>query len=162
MSSSTTTARPFSTSDVALDLFSRSHNCAQSVLMAFAERYGLEGHIACRLANGFGVGLSCGETCGAVSGAVMVLGLAHGGGGPMGVEAKRRVYRLSREFMDRFRRKHGSIHCSKLIGCDPTTPEGADKAEQEHLFDLICAVLVEDAVQILEEMLDEQAGSGKK
>jgi C_GCAxxG_C_C family probable redox protein len=143
----------FTSSDMALDLFSRSHNCAQSVLMAFAPSLGIEQETASRLANGFGIGISCGDTCGAVSGAVMVLGLAYGGGGPQQVEAKRRTYRLSREFMDRFREKHGSIRCTELIGCNPATPEGEDKAAKEHLFELICAGLVQDAVEILEQML---------
>jgi C_GCAxxG_C_C family probable redox protein len=143
----------FTSADVAVDLFSRSHNCAQSVLMAFADRFGLARETACRLANGFGVGLSCGETCGAVSGAVFVLGLAHGGGGPDAVEEKRMVYRLSREFMDRFREAHGSIRCVDLIGCNPSTPEGGAKAQEEHLFDFVCAGLVESATKLTEDML---------
>jgi C_GCAxxG_C_C family probable redox protein len=156
MSSRSSTAYTFTTADIALDLFSRSHNCAQSVLMAFAPRFGLEREAACRLSNGFGVGISCGETCGAVSGAVMVLGLAYGGGGPHQIEAKQRAYRLSREFMDRFREKHGSIRCIELIGCNPSTPEGGEKAFREHLFDLICAGLVEDAVDLLRAEHAEQ------
>jgi C_GCAxxG_C_C family probable redox protein len=156
MSSKECTAHVLSTADIALNLFSRSHNCAQSVLMAFASRFGIEQNTACRLANGLGVGLSCGETCGAVGGAVLVLGLAHGGGGPQETDAKRRTYGKIREFMDRFREKHGSIRCTELLGCNPTTPEGAEKAADEHLFDLICAGLVEDAVEILEQMLSSE------
>ncbi|MFW6235784.1 MAG: C-GCAxxG-C-C family protein [Desulfovibrionales bacterium] len=138
--------------------FENGHNCSQSVLMAFAPRFGLDEEPACRLASGFGVGLSTGETCGAVSGAVMVLGLAFGGGGPGGIEAKRRTYRLTREFMTRFQACHGTVRCRDLLGCDPSTPEGGARAGEKFLFDTICAPLVTDVVAILEKMISEQAG----
>ncbi|MEG0764604.1 MAG: C-GCAxxG-C-C family protein, partial [Pseudoflavonifractor sp.] len=52
------------------------YNCAQAVLMPFAERCGLTRDQAETLGSNFGSGMHCGGTCGAVTGALMVLGLA--------------------------------------------------------------------------------------
>ncbi len=39
------------------------------------------------------------------------------------------------------------------MGCDISTAEGAEKAKKEGLFRTICPKLVQDAAEILEEML---------
>jgi C_GCAxxG_C_C family probable redox protein len=137
-------------------LFAGGHNCAQAVLGALAPRLGLDRDTAVRLATGFGIGLSMGETCGAVSGAVMALGLAHGGGGPEGTEAKLATYALAGEFLEAFARDHGSVRCRELIGCDPSTPEGLRLAKAEDRFAAVCAPLVAHAVALVADML----GSG--
>lgn len=65
-------------SEKALALHNQVYNCAQSVVGAFCENYGIELEHALRLAGGLGGGLRSGEVCGAVSGAVMVIGLKYG------------------------------------------------------------------------------------
>ncbi len=137
----------------AVQLFADRCNCAQAVFGTFAPKLGLDRSAAIRLATGFGVGLAMGQTCGAVSGAVMALGLAHGGGGPDGDEAKGLTYALAGEFFDAFRAAHGSVCCRELIGCDPSTPEGLRLARAEDRFSRICEGVVAHAAAIVADML---------
>ena len=56
--------------------FDMDYNCAESVLMAANEAYGLGlAQDAHHLLSGFGGGIGCGSVCGALAGAVAVLGL---------------------------------------------------------------------------------------
>ena len=52
------------------------YNCAQSVLIPFAEDFGMSREEAFRVAANFGAGMRMGSVCGAVTGALMALGLA--------------------------------------------------------------------------------------
>ena len=51
------------------------YNCAQAVLIPFAEQAGLQADQAYRLAQAFGGGMRSGSVCGAVTGALMALGV---------------------------------------------------------------------------------------
>jgi hypothetical protein len=63
--------------DKALRLFDQGFNCAQSVFVTFAPRFGLDEPSALKIAAAFGGGMSrCGSVCGVFSGALMVLGLS--------------------------------------------------------------------------------------
>lgn len=139
--------------EMAVRRFATGYNCCQAVLMALCEAYGLDAELAARLGTGFGVGMSRGGTCGAVSGAVMVLGLAGGGGGPDGGGAKVATYARARDFYARFIARHGSILCRELIGLDPSTPDGLAQAREEKRFQTICLPLVRDAVSLVQEVL---------
>ena len=50
------------------------YNCAQSVVVPFAQDMGLTRELAYDLALNFGGGMGCGATCGALIGALAVLG----------------------------------------------------------------------------------------
>jgi len=143
--------------DVALQRFKTGYNCCQSVLMTLADRYGLDEALAARLATAFGVGMARGGTCGAVSAAVMVLGLAHGGGGTDGMAAKLATYARAKLFYSRFIERHGTLICRDLLRLDPSTPDGLAKARQENLFMTTCIPLVADAVELVQTILDEAA-----
>ena len=81
--------------ETAEQLFRDGYNCAQAVLMAFADVTGLEPDTAARLASSFGGGLGrMREVCGAVSGASMVLGLVKGYADPTDADAKKAHYHL--------------------------------------------------------------------
>ncbi len=60
-----------------------------------------------------------GEVCGALSGALMVLGLEYGSQRP---EGKEEMYHITREFMQQFEQRHGTILCKRLLGHDISTP----------------------------------------
>lgn len=145
--------------DQAVQRFKTGYNCCQSVLLPLADRYGLDADLAVRLATGFGIGMARGGTCGAVSGAVMVLGLAHGGGGTDGTAAKIATYARARYFYSRFAERHGTIICRDLLGLDPSTPDGLARARQENRFVSVCVALVADAVELVQAVLDEAAVS---
>ncbi len=52
------------------------YNCAQSVLVPFADALGIDEDTAFRMGANFGGGMKMGSVCGALTGALMVLGLA--------------------------------------------------------------------------------------
>jgi C_GCAxxG_C_C family probable redox protein len=133
----------------AIQLFSEKHSCAQAVLMAFADDYGMDLLTASKVACAFGGGIShMGLTCGAVTGALLVLGLKFGGG----PEMKEGTYQAVQEFVKRFRSLHGSINCTELVGYDLSDPEQIRKAREENVFAKLCVGYVMSAVKILEEL----------
>jgi C_GCAxxG_C_C family probable redox protein len=140
--------------DQAEKYFNQEYNCAQSVLMTFANLGDMDKDTAARLAACFGAGLARrGEVCGAVTGALMMLGISLGKPKP---EDKEGNYQLAQEFMHYFENRHGTLLCRKLIGCDLTTPAGRQWATDSGVTRTICPALVRDAAAILEYMLAEQ------
>jgi C_GCAxxG_C_C family probable redox protein len=136
----------------AVAIFGQNYNCSQSVFSAFAAQFGLDKVTAFKLASPFGGGVARrGEICGAVTGALLVLGLARGADIPAG---KEEVYRLSQEFMHLFEEKHSSVLCRDLIGCDISNPEGWQKAKEAGKFTTTCPLLVRDAAEIIQELLE--------
>ncbi len=68
--------------------------------------------------------------------------------------AKEETYRLVKEFVDRFKSRNGSIICRELLGCDISTPEGMNLAKEKKLFETLCPNFVQDAAEIIEEILE--------
>ena len=120
--------------EIAKNNFQNGCNCAQAVLLAFCEDYGMERETALTIAAGFGSGMAgLRETCGTVTGANMVIGLAKG-------KNRMEANRTFREFADRFREKNGSLVCKELLAARIKTR-------------LTCADLCYDAGKLLEEIL---------
>ena len=131
--------------------FSTGKNCAQSVLMAFAEELNLNPEQALKLTTGFGGGIAHnGKVCGAVTGAIMVLGMKHSSTGQDAVQAKELTFEKVNEFLEVFKKKHGSIDCKDLIeGIDLMTEEGRTEAKNRNTHDKICLPIVESAAEII-------------
>jgi len=139
--------------ETVLSRFAEGFNCSQAVFSAYADDLRLDDAAALKIASGFGGGMGrMAETCGAVTGAMMVLGLRHGGATP-DREAKERVYAKIREFAGRFKARNGVLLCRDLLSCDISTPEGFEAAKAKGLLTTLCPKYVQDAVEILEEML---------
>ncbi len=137
----------------ALDLFSKQHNCSQAILAAFGPQEGLAEPDCVRLAAPFGGGIGrLGETCGAVTGAIMVLGLRYGGQTTTDPRAKAAMYERVRDFVARFKARHGSFTCRELLGCDISTPEGFRQVQERNVHQTVCPPLVRTAAELLEEM----------
>jgi C_GCAxxG_C_C family probable redox protein len=129
-------------------------NCAQAVLIAYCEQFGLERSLALKLAQGFGGGMGrMGGTCGAVTGAYMVLGLAQKMWDDNPRQSLDRTYELVREFNQRFKALHGSVICKELVSCDLSTSEGLAEARNKKIFTTVCPDFVSDSVKILEAMI---------
>ena len=110
------------------------YNCAQAVLVPFAERKGLSLEQARGLTANFGSGMRIGQVCGAITGGLMVLGL-YGAG----QEAD------SREFLTRMKDLHeGRIQCKDLLANEVHGKE----QKKPH-----CDNMVFEAVEIAEDML---------
>lgn len=138
----------------AVDCFRKGFNCAQAVLSAYGTSPELGRKAALKIATPFGAGMArMGKTCGAVTGAFMAIGMKHGRFARGDVAARDRTYELMHEFVDRFTAKHGTIVCKELIGYDVAVPEQLKKAEDEGVFCDICPGFVQDAAELLEELL---------
>ncbi len=106
-----------------------------------------------KISAAFGSGMGgLANTCGAVTGAYMVIGLRYGGNKLL----KSRTYKKVREFSGMFKALHKHLDCRDLLGCDVGTKEGRKKAKEEKLYKTKCTRYVEDAVNILEEVMGEK------
>jgi C_GCAxxG_C_C family probable redox protein len=142
----------------AVSCFNQGFSCSQAVLSTFGPELGLSRELALKVAGAFGGGMAgMGDTCGAVTGALMVIGLRYGRTRVEDEAAKKRSYSLAREFADRFKSRNGSTVCRDLLGCDISTPEGKEIAEQRELHTTHCPKFVQDATEIIEQILEEGA-----
>jgi C_GCAxxG_C_C family probable redox protein len=138
----------------AVACFGERFNCAQAVLTAYADELGLDRETALKIGSPFGAGMArLGETCGAVAGAFMAIGLKHGRTTAEDEAAKEKTYELMHEFIKRFKERNTSILCNVLLGFDVSTPEGRERAAERDTHANICPKYVQDAVEILDEIL---------
>jgi len=142
--------------DAAVAMFNEGYNCAQSVLAACGGKLGLPREQACHVAQAFGGGM-CGldQTCGAVTGALMAIGLKHGKT-TADDAPKHRAQELVREFAHRFAGRNGSLDCTRLLGHDLSVPGETERVRALGLFRTICPRLVRDAVEIADELLENE------
>jgi C_GCAxxG_C_C family probable redox protein len=126
------------------------------LLSTYGERFGLDREMAFKVAGVFGSGMGRGDTCGAVTGAFMVIGLKHGKTKGSDDASQERTDELARQFAERFIARNSSIVCRELLGCDISTSEGLKAAKKEKHFKKRCPKFVQDAAEILEEMLKNQ------
>ncbi|MDR3345212.1 MAG: C-GCAxxG-C-C family protein [Oscillospiraceae bacterium] len=83
-------------------------NCAQAVLGAYCEEFGLAEGTAKLMTAGYGNGLGDGHgTCGAVLSGVLILGLRHG-------TDRSQVKARTAAFKEAFRKRAGELTCLKL------------------------------------------------
>lgn len=137
-------------SQVAIEHF-KTLNCAQSVLLSFANELNLDEMTAIKIASGFGGGMARAKTCGAVTGAYMVLGLKVQAEGKSNQEIKAETKAEVHKFNGLFIARHGSLNCKKLLGVNISTPEGVAEASEKNLFNTVCTELVASAVEILDK-----------
>ncbi len=130
--------------------------CSQAVLAAYAAELGLEEETAIRLAGAFAGGVAHrGETCGAVSAAFMVIGLKYADT-KVNRQATQKTFAAVRQFIKEFEAINGTIVCKELINCDISTSAGTKYAIKEGLFSSVCPKFVQDAVEILERLVEDQ------
>lgn len=134
--------------------FNQGFSCSQAVLAAFSPDLGMDRNLAMKIAQPFGGGMAQqGKTCGAVTGAFMVIGLKHGRIRAEDTAARDKTYTLMREFISRFTADHRALDCRDLLGFRLDDPEEHKLAEEAGLFQDLCPKLVEDASNILEDLL---------
>lgn len=138
----------------AVSMYRDGFVCSQALVSTYGVQFGLDREMALKLAAPFGGGMArMGETCGAVSGAMVVIGLKYGNTKPKDKKTREKMYDMVREFVREFESRHGSIRCRDLLGCDISTAEGWKAAKKEKLFKNVCPKYVQDAAQIIEQML---------
>jgi C_GCAxxG_C_C family probable redox protein len=140
----------------AVERFRKGFNCSQAVLGSYCQEFGLDCDKAFKVAAGFGGGMRMGETCGAVTGAFMVLGLKYGNSTAEDKQGKVRMYEMVIEYTKRFKARNSSVMCKDLLGCDLSTLAGAKEAQEKGLFTSVCPKMVQEAAEILEEILESK------
>ena len=140
--------------DQAVSCFKSGFSCSQAILSTYAEQLGLKKSTALKVSGTFGGGMAgMADTCGAVTGAFMVIGLKYGKTKAEDEETKKKSYSLVKEFVKKFKAKNSSVVCRELLGCDISTPEGMQTFINKNLIKCVCPKLVENAAEILEEIL---------
>lgn len=133
--------------------FKNGCNCAQAVLVSYADELNIDVNTAMKLASSFGGGMGrLREVCGAVSAIFMVAGLKYGYENGLDNEAKKAHYELIQALAGKFKAENGSIICRELLnrsGAENPTPE---KRSAEYYKKRPCALLCHDACNILDEM----------
>lgn len=145
----------------ATEHFRSGCNCAQAVLLPFADRFGLDPRTAMRLTAGLGGGLGrLREVCGAVSGMALVLGLEQGNEDPRDAAARAKTNANVQRLARLFRERHGSIVCRELLALEPgggppsSDPEsGTGSAYRRRP----CVEYVADATALVEAIMRESA-----
>lgn len=111
------------------------HNCAQAVLVTFAEEMELTHHQAYNMGAHFGAGMGCGSTCGVLTGAVMTLGM-------LGYTKSE-----STHLLNQFKEKHGYLDCKDLL----LQCKNNNIPKSQH-----CDQLIFDAVEHLSKLEEEK------
>ncbi|MCD7919444.1 MAG: C-GCAxxG-C-C family protein [Clostridiales bacterium] len=114
------------------------YNCAQSVLIPFAEHKGMDTATATALSANFGAGMKMASVCGAVTGGLMALGLYGVDDGP----TVSRYYKLIKDNHD------GMLLCQDLLAA---YKRQGGKDKKPH-----CDGLVYECVQAVEDILTER------
>lgn len=101
----------------ALECKKNGYNCAQSVVCAYCDLFGMDENTAFRFSEGFGGGMGgMQETCGAVTAAFMLIGLENSSGCLEKPNSKVNTYSKVKELAQNFKNKNGSLICKELKG----------------------------------------------
>lgn len=141
--------------ELAKEYFKKGYNCAQAVLLAFAEECGLDEKTAAVMASSFGGGMGrLREVCGCVSGMFLAAGLLYGYSDPNDAEAKKEHYARIQQLGEAFRKENGSIVCRELLGLSVQTEPPTPEARTEQYYKKRpCVELVGCAAGILAEYI---------
>lgn len=140
----------------ATDYFMQGYGCAQSVVAAFADRYGYTQEQALRLSAGFGGGVGrMRMMCGAVSALVILAGMDCGqteGADRMGKAA---CYKVVQQLLAAFKERNGSLVCAELLGLKGETKvtHVPDERTAEYYHRRPCVAKVASAARIFAEYL---------
>ncbi|CZE45954.1 C-GCAxxG-C-C family protein [Campylobacter geochelonis] len=121
-------------------------NCAQMVLLHFANRCGLDKKMAKNLSVGFGGGMREASFCGSVAASYVVLGLVCR-------DDKKLLEAKFKEFNERYEKCYKSKICKEILEASYLEPKGLEKIEKNSLFTTICPRLTSECVEILESIL---------
>ena len=143
----------------AIDFFEQGYNCSQSVLMAYADLYGIDQETATKFASSFGGGMGrLREVCGAVSGMFMVLGLHYPATDITDKKAKTTNYQAVQRTAMKFKQEMGSYICADLLKIK-RQPEEATPSERNARYYALrpCSRCVAMAAEIVgNEIMEEQ------
>lgn len=133
--------------------FRQGYNCAQAVLLAYADETGFSREVSARLASSFGGGMGrLREVCGALSAAFMIVGLRSGCDDPSDPDAKAAHYARVQALAASFAAQNGSILCRELLrlgeGADSPVPSARTAA---YYAQRPCEALVACAARLVQD-----------
>ena len=137
--------------------FLKGYNCAQSVVLAYADLVDLDEKTLSKLACSFGGGMGrLREVCGSVSGMFMIAGLLYGYDGPETGTPKAEQYARIQELAARFEERNGSIVCRELLGLSQKRDVPVPEARTDIYYKKRpCREIIGGAAEILQYFLQE-------
>ena len=142
--------------EIAVEVFRSGLNCAQSVVVSFADELDFDRNLGLSISCGFGGGMGrLQETCGAVTGAFMILGTHTCNKLSDSKQRKEVTYAGIQEFSEKFKAIHGTMNCKSLINCDLRTEEGHRYLKEHNLSETVCEKCIIDSIRIIEEIIKE-------
>jgi len=122
-----------------LDNHAKGYNCAQAVVCAYCDLFGVDEIEAFKAAEAFGFGMGTMGTCGAVSAMAILAGMKMSDGNLEKPATKKQTYKTMREMTKEFEQKNKSLICRELKGvesgvilrsCDGCIEDAASLVEQ--------------------------------
>ena len=143
----------------AREYFTSGYNCAQSVFLTYAEKYGFDKETALKLSSSFGGGMGrMREVCGAVSAMFMIAGLENGYTENNNDEIKAEHYTRIQNLANEFKKKNGTIICRELLGVDADDNPIPSKRTSQYYEERPCEQLIADACNIIDEFIVKKSG----
>lgn len=143
----------------AREYFTSGYNCAQSVFLTYAEKYGFDRETALKLSSSFGGGMGrMREVCGAVSTMFMIAGLENGYTENNNDEIKAEHYTRIQNLANEFKKKNGTIICRELLGVDADDNPIPSKRTSQYYEERPCEQLIADACNIIDEFIIKKSG----
>lgn len=145
-----------SKSEQALSLFKSGYNCAQSILVAFANEAGVDDEMAFSMASGLGGGVGRTQNiCGAINAGAIVLGLKYGKHEPSDLRSKDWVAVQVGNFIKECRQELGDTQCSEILKFDINDRKQKEEAEELGRFSKVCNNIVATVARILTQHLNQ-------
>ena len=145
--------------EVAVSLFKEGFNCSQSVVAAFADKYGFTREQALKMSASFGGGIGrMRETCGAACGLFLLAGLESGATEGADREGKAANYALVQELAEVFKERNGALKCADLLGLSKKEPvvSTPEARTDQYYAKRPCVKMVEEAARIWCEYLQKK------
>ena len=145
--------------EMAVSLFKEGFNCSQSVVAAFADKYGFTREQALRMSASFGGGIGrMRETCGAACGLFLLAGLETGATEGADRDGKAANYALVQELAEEFKQRNGALRCADLLGLSKKEPvvSTPEARTDQYYAKRPCVKMVEEAARIWCEYLQKQ------
>ena len=142
----------------AVSLFTEGFNCSQSVVAAFADKYGFTHEQALRMSASFGGGIGrMRETCGAACGLFLLAGLETGAVEGADRDGKARNYAVVQELAEEFKRRNGALRCADLLGLSQKEPvvSTPEARTAQYYAKRPCVKMVEEAARIWSEYMEK-------
>lgn len=143
-----------SNEQIARDYFTSGYNCAQSVFLTYAQKYGFDKETALKLSSSFGGGMGrMREVCGAISAMFMIAGLENGYTENNNDDIKAEHYTRIQNLANEFKKKNGTIICRELLGLDADDNPIPSKRTAQYYEERPCEELIADACKIIDKFI---------